>query len=653
MELTASRKGYVHALEGVIAALIVVVYLNSIVSVPSTTDWETARISKESEDMLAALDRSGFMDRVVLQNDPESFNAFVNTLSSSASYSIQVSGLPKQFIDVGVLAPNSSTVRAETAAQETQPPGVPASVDSSGFRTGTVTGDGFNNLDIALADTVKNGITGFSTVSVDLDDDGDFSGPGEGPYNFSERFTCDGTDTGCTFTEIYEFGPFNTTVPVYNASTAAGLSSKISEMEIGRRTVNISFDAVNPFDERLTRFDTLWIENLDAGGIAEHSRHIENFLRRGRMLLIHSSVDRAAIDANYLGELGFDYIQEYQVDGSDNRNVLFSLHGPRNESYRPAQYYLDGGIRITDFTGSGGFDTASFTLRGQDITARRWDDQVSFSTSAFQVNHSTGSRATITGNTYRIDTLRPLVLEPVGQQTFDTFNTERVDAEYHLTRMAHRTYNITQYDRTADYDNQFEERSDLPGQYSDGPVNTPCDPDDNPYRLGDITVDGTSYTFIMVNFEPEQPCDGYYEFLYMDLNDDGDVDDDSLSESSHEGPYQEGYRINISGEPYEVSLSLDGTEIKLTRIGQRLVGEIPVSRDMFGRGGAAALVRRPALGHDDAALLTALMARETQEQQAFTAPRTLGDTSIGYTRLSSAGRKNTFGYTLETVWWFQ
>ncbi len=656
MGVTTVRKGYVHALEGMIAAIIVVVYLNSIVSVPGTTNWETAQISKESEDIMAALDRSGFLDRVVLRNDPESFNAFVSTLSSPMSYSIQVSGLPKPFISVGVLATNASTEREDTVAQDSRPSGVPASVDGSGYRTGTLTGDGFNALDIALSDTEENGITGFTTVSVDLDDDGDFSGSREGPYNFSDRFTCESSDAGCTVTESYEFGPFNATVPVYNASTAADLSGKVSRVDIGERSVDVTFDAVNPFDERLTRFDTVWVEDLDADELADRRQEFEDFLGTGRLLFIHSSIDKTAIDTNYLGELGFDYIDEYEVSGSDTRNILFSLHDPEDDSYRPAQYYLDGGIRVDDFT-EGGADTATFTIRGDEITARRWDDVVAFSTADFGVNHSTGSHLSLNRNTYRIESLEPLVLDPSGQQEFDRFETERIDADYHLTRMANRTYDITETDSSAQYDENFSEQSDLPPDYDDGPVNTDCDASTNPYRNGSITVGGTSYTFILVNFEPAsnpaEPCDGYYEFMYMDFNQDGDVDDDDLDDFSREGPYQDGNEMNISGDRYRVSLDLDGEGFTLRRIGPRLVGEIPVSRDVFGRGGSAALLRRSSIGHDDAALVTALIARETQEQQAFTAPRTLGDTSLGYHRLTAAGQKNTLGYTLETVWWLQ
>ncbi|MDY6766158.1 MAG: hypothetical protein SVW77_02215 [Candidatus Nanohaloarchaea archaeon] len=654
MGVTSGRKGYVHALEGVIAALIVVVYLNSIVTVPGTTQWETTRISKQSEDLLSALDRSGFLDRVVLRGDSDSFNALVNTLESSLSYSVRVSGLPKRFIDVGVIADNTSTIRSSTAALASRPPGVPRSVDGSGYREGTLTAAGFDTLEVVLSDTVENGIRDYSSVNLDLDGDGDYGGTGEGPYNASDRFLCDAADAGCSISETYEIGPSNDTLVLYNASTAADLQEMVSRMDIGMRTVDIRFETFNPFDESLSRFDALWIEDWTAGEMAARDDLFSDFLRDGRMMLIHSDIAKSAIDSNYLSTLGFDYVNEYRVSGSGTtRNILYSLHGPKNKSYRSTQYYLEGGMRLDEFTDVGGHDEGTLQLRNTEITVKRWSDSVSFSTESFAVNHSTGSSVTLEGNTYEVESLAPLELAPSGQQRFESFETERSESDYHATPMEGRTYNITEYDTSAQFSQAFQNLTDLPQDYSSGPVNTVCDWQDEPYRSGDVTVRGTTYTFVMVNFEAEAPCDSYFEFVYFDLNDDGDVNDDDLADFSQEGPYQDGYEINISGDRYTVSPHLDGEGFDLRKIGPRFVGEIPVSRGVYGGGGSAALVRRASLGHDDASLLASVIARETQEKQSFTRPRSLGETSLGYTYTSSAGTGTTFGYTLETVWWFQ
>ncbi|MDY6769487.1 MAG: hypothetical protein SVU88_00785 [Candidatus Nanohaloarchaea archaeon] len=653
MELTA-RKGYIHALEGVIAALIVVIYLNSIVGVPGTTDWETTRLSKQSEDILSALDRSGFLDRVVMRGDVDSFNAMVDELESGLSYSVRVSGLPRQFIDVGVMANNSSTFRATTAPGDGGATGLPASEDGR-YRQGTLADTGeIGDVPFVLSDTEDNGLTRFTTVNFDFDGDDDYGEPGEGPHRFSDRFSCDGGVSGCSGRQTYEVGPFNTTLVLYNASTAAVLARTLAGFAVGERSVDVTFDTFNPVDESVERFDVLWVEGWDAESIAQQRSRIDRFLQTGRLLLVHAPVSKPALDTNYLGSLGFDYLNQYSISGTGSTaNVLYSPHGPRNESYRAAQYFLDAGVRFDGFTDAGGHDAGTMTVRGTEVAVKRWDDAASFSAESFAVNHSVGEPVVIEGNAYRLRSLTPLVLAPTGQQRFASFDTGRIDADYHLTRMAGRTYNITAYDTTAAAPDRFQNLTDLPQEFEDGPVNTQCDWRDEPYRMGDVTIGGTTYDFLLVNFQPSTPCDAYTEFMYVDLNGDGDFDDGSFPSPYGEGPYQDGYRINISGNPYTVSPHLDGTGVDFHRAGQRLVGEIPVSRDVLGQGGAAALVRRNRLGHDDMALLTALMAQETQETQSFTAPRSLGESSLGYTYTSSAGTETSFGYTLETVWWFQ
>lgn len=650
----AGRKGYIHALEGIIAAVIVVVYLTSIVSVPDTTTWKTTRISKQSEDILSALDGSGFLDRTVLRGDTDSFNAMVSALHGSISYSVKVRGLPKQRVDIGVLVHNSSTYRIDTAPGDWGGTGLP---DSEGdrYRQGDLAAHAeFGTVRFVLSDTVDNGILDFSSVNLDLNGNGDFGDAGEGPFNFSDRFACTAGEQNCAdAADVYEPAPFNTSLVLYNASIADRLHAKQAEMDIGRRRVTLSYGMANVFDESVETFDALWMADWSVGEIAARDALLQDFLQEGRTVLIHSTVSKPAIDNNYLSTLGFDFIGEYRLTaGTGSQNIFFSLHGPKNESYRTSQYYLDGGIRQDDFTDAGGFDEATVTIRGSDVTVRRWpDDSVSFSSGSFAVNHSRGDPVSIEGNSYVVASVHPLVLNPRGQQRFDSFETARIDADYHATKMEGRHYNITQYDTSAEFDDRFQNRTDLPRRYEDGAVNTPCDWRNHPYNLGDITVDGTTYRFLMVNFEPAVPCDSYFEFIYFDLNQDDDMDDESLPHSSREGPYQDGDVVNISGNRYAVSLHIDGNGTDLKRRGPRLVGEVPVARNPFGRGGSTVLVRRQALGHDDVHLLTSLLVRETQEQQSFTAPKSLGDTSLGYTYSSSAGQQNSFGYTLQTVWW--
>lgn len=160
--------------------------------------------------------------------------------------------------------------------------------------------------------------------------------------------------------------------------------------------------------------------------------------------------------------------------------------------------------------------------------------------------------------------------------------------------------------------------------------------------------DEDAFNFALVNFEPQiegNECNPYFEFAYVDTDQDGDF------KASDDGPFQRGDTVQIQGNNYTVAPMLGGEGINLTRQGPRVVGGVPVSNDVYG-GGSVALVGKEELGDDDRHLLASLMAVETQEELSFTGARTVGDTALGYTYLSSGGRETSYGYTLDTVWWF-
>ncbi|MFB6076916.1 MAG: hypothetical protein ABEK12_02195, partial [Candidatus Nanohaloarchaea archaeon] len=157
------RTGYVHALEGMIAALIVVFYLTSIVSVPATTDWTRTRLSKTSEDLLSALDRSGFLDDVVMRNDPESFSTFVRYLEGSVGHAVQIRNIPPSRAGIAVLANNSSTVTVSTTVGDWGGTGLPVSY--SPYRRGNLSTDSrFGDVPFVLSDGSDDSVTEYTMV---------------------------------------------------------------------------------------------------------------------------------------------------------------------------------------------------------------------------------------------------------------------------------------------------------------------------------------------------------------------------------------------------------------------------------------------------------------------------------------------------------
>lgn len=645
------RKGYIHALEGVIAALVVVMYLTQIVSVPEPTDWTRTRTSKQSEDLMSALDRSGVLDDAVLRNDPETLNAFINALDSSAGYQMRLRGLPQSQVSVGVLVNNSSTVEASTTPGDHGGTGLPVSY--SGYRQGSLSTAGLGDVPFVLSDEADNNITAYTSVSFDFDGDSDFGEPGEGPHRFGERFDCAAGVSGCSG-GTYSVGPFNTTLVLYNGSFAEFLAETESDVSIGRRDTALTYETTNRFHEELTRFDALVVHDWTVSEIAEHGAALEDYIAEDRFVLLHTPVVPSAVDGNYLSQLGFDYIQQYRLQGSGDRsNVLYSLHSPGNLSYRPDNYYIDSAMSVSDFSPAGGYDEAAIEIRETDITVRSYGDRVAIGSEDFGTNYTPGDQVVLQGNRYTLEGVDPLVLNPEGQQRFASFDTERIAADYYMTRMRNYGYNITAYDTNASYTVEISDGSD---SRLDGTVGTPCDTDRFPYGLGNITVDGTEYTFAMVNFELDGSCSAYYEYVYLDLNDDGDFNDgetETAADFSGEGPFQKGDVVEIDNRSYEVLPYLDGNGTTLERVGPRLVGEVPVSRDVVEGSGSVGLVVRQDLGDDDVHLLTALLAYGTQQEVSFTDRRVPVDISLGYTYSSRLGEENPLGYTIDSVWWSQ
>lgn len=656
MEL--KRSGYVHALEGLVAAIIVVVYVTSVLSIPETTNWESVEVSKTATDLMSALDRSGFLDRVVMRDDPASFTAYVQALDSSLSYSINLQGLPKTHVDIGVIPEALDTIASETERFEPEGTGDQGLPEAEAYRRGEIDLSGIGTpeateTDFVLSDTSGKGVREFDTVNFDFNGDDDFGANAEGPYTFADRFDCSEI-SGCGAETIYEVGRFNDTLRVHRADRTASLS-RMSNTSIGSRTVELDYETVDPATEPVEHLDVLWVGSADPDDYdaAVYSDVIPGFLERGKLVIVNEEVSRDQVGTPPLSGLGFDYIEAFDIEGETGTHTFYSLKDPRNASYRSSQYYLDSDIRIYDPADGNADYTLTVNGTSIGVIVNEAEGTLALGNQG-DVSYSVGDRVLIQGNTYLVERVSPPSFAPTGRQRFASFNNERIDADYHVTRATDATYNITAYDRSASYDSEHQDEEDLPESYGSAVVHSSCEGEEsyqeNPYRVGDIDMeeDEDAFNFALVNFEPQiegNECNPYFEFAYVDTDQDGDF------KASDDGPFQRGDTVQIQGNNYTVAPMLGGEGINLTRQGPRVVGGVPVSNDVYG-GGSVALVGKEELGDDDRHLLASLMAVETQEELSFTGARTVGDTALGYTYLSSGGRETSYGYTLDTVWWF-
>ncbi len=179
------RKGYMYAIEGVIASLLVLIYIGSIISAPSPTDWSNTAISKRSSDFLESLSRAGWLDKSVARYSPEIISGISNSMETGMSYSMYVSGVPASSVSVSLLMNDSDIYRAGSQVNSSLNASDGLPEPYSVYRSGEILGTSF-----VLSDAQPDGKTVYNAVSFDLNEDGNYSsvveGAREGTYVFGD-----------------------------------------------------------------------------------------------------------------------------------------------------------------------------------------------------------------------------------------------------------------------------------------------------------------------------------------------------------------------------------------------------------------------------------------------------------------------------------
>lgn len=224
-----------HAIEGVLASLLVLLYLGNIVSVPPQTDWERTALTKRSSDIMGLLSRTGDLDEYIVQDDPQSLDALLNVMGAGVGYTMFLQGLPEREIETLILMNDSEILRSGTTATSS----VPSAPDSEfNYRRGTI-----NGVDFVLSDSGNgNGILKYNFVSFDFNDDGDYSTTAldyvEGPYQTTmEVDWCPGgTCTG----QRYQVGYINDTLTLYDVSSRGWLWEEFGSFAV--QDINVTND---------------------------------------------------------------------------------------------------------------------------------------------------------------------------------------------------------------------------------------------------------------------------------------------------------------------------------------------------------------------------------------------------------------------------
>ncbi|MCJ7450133.1 MAG: hypothetical protein MUP58_00110 [Candidatus Nanohaloarchaeota archaeon QJJ-9] len=266
------RKGYLHAVEGVIASLLAVLYLGTIISTPPATDWEKTSLNKRSGDLLGAMSETGVIDYAVLEDDSSIVRGTKNVLGSNLEYSMHISGLPKRDMEISMILPQEDVTRAPSfndsyINSNWADLGLPPSEDGAGYRSGEIMG-----IDFVVYDLIENGVADYNGVSFDINRDGDFGDTGidfeEGPYRARKKIDC--RSTFCPDTII---GYIGKSLTLYNTSGEQEYAPGLSGVEIGGIDVETSiipeeiYPVINVSSSDFSYEDGYWVADRNMQGL--------------------------------------------------------------------------------------------------------------------------------------------------------------------------------------------------------------------------------------------------------------------------------------------------------------------------------------------------------------------------------------------------
>ncbi|MDY6770911.1 MAG: hypothetical protein SV186_03055 [Candidatus Nanohaloarchaea archaeon] len=372
------RKGYMHAIEGVIASMLVLLYLSTIISAPQPTDWRETSLTKRAGDVLRTLTESGIMQRALLDNDPGVISAVTDALGTGMEYTMYISGLPRQQLDIGILMNASEIVRVGS-----QPGGGGSGLPGTegDYRSGTVLG-----VEFILSDNASNDITRYTSVNFDFNDNGRYNetigSMDEGPHNFGDLIAwCPG---GTCSGQQYQVGYINETLTLYNLSSYRWFNQTVNDIRVSRFDITSTLTATEVFTAIHRPFSSF----SRSGGFYETTAQVKDF-----QVGIRVGTDNETLYINESGGFEGPYSQGDEIEmlgqffeltsvmpvnatptGRIDPGILFTTNAPSLlDTYRDAlEDYLTNGntlLEMADFTG---YDTAQFDGSFHDRVGFDW-----------------------------------------------------------------------------------------------------------------------------------------------------------------------------------------------------------------------------------------------------------------------------------------
>ncbi len=710
-----NRKGYLHAIEGVIAGLLIVFYVGAMVEAPPPTDWTETSLTKRSGDLLGTLSRTGLLDTAVMKDSPQILTAVMESMSADMEYRMRLQGVPQPTLNVGMLSRLQHITRSGSASSSC-PPGV-NSVEF-GCRSGTIEG-----VEFVLSDLNNNSVMKYNAVNFDFTGDSEYDddSPDEGPFRFGDLVdwcpdgTCQGT---------FQVGYINDTLTLYNVTRFEKLLDQESINANGfnvdafytAQEVRDEINVERPADDEVTlpasRFGGVDLEIRWRNNGVQFREHAnwegqpayyegDSAGLFGEFYEIKSIEPLRAVPTNEINEdalvakgIAPGYLEQINkslkefllqdttlVEISDLsmlEDAAFEtgFHGELGLR-RPDADLIPAGVStnvFTDVTPPGSpseFVENYFYERGIVVPEERFDETPSYYNATFSLAGEEMC-ANVSKDTDRLS------ISEGGCTDWDTSVGERIARADNIYRVAAKM--PLQLDPMDGYRFDNFLRGRVIGEetvlkvkgwrwnVSEASFNVSLDDGDgaddlegkpdsecsDPYRTNvSFTMDSGTYAVVATDIKP---CDSKYEYINFDFNDNNAVDD-SESETpdgfSDEGIHFNGEQIMIEDKAYVPQVGPSGEWVYLQRDLPDEVASAVWERNAYRGDGSYFYMGNTSLGADGRAFLQSVLLRAATRQYTFTPSRVIGDPNVGTTYTEAINNKIYTPYSIDSVWWFK
>lgn len=705
------RKGYLYALEGVIASLLVLLYLGNIVTVPQTTEWQSTDINTRSGDVIRTLHQTGVLEDVLVDDDPDRLDAALQAMGTGLDYNMWVSGLPRPTIEARVLATDAMTEQSPTTG-------------TGSTRTGTSDMVGA----FELRNTSYEALFKYDAAWFDYDNSGSYEND-EGPCSFGDLLAdCTDKPSGLQDQAI-QVGYINDTLTLYNITrydkytdrsdlsldhispelvfTATELREDIEvsdaalttsgdwetgAFDIGDVTVqlNVTSDREQVYFNESSGFhgpylpedevelmgtfyaisgldpvrlepqnelvaDVLFVDNHDQATLQRHNETLLEYVGDGNTLIERhdlSGLDRASFNQTIRRDMGVEW-----VDVPINTGGTTGTYFPETEPGSPAafieQYYEQVGVSISSgrFESTGGDEEANITLGGDQYRAvvDTGADEVGFAPVGETVTswHSIGDTVAIGPNLVEIENLMPLELQPQPPSKFPGIRGAPIKAD--STVLMDRGATWDQESASINVSSLTENDAAL----EDLPE-TVCS---DPHLEGDLNTPDRTYTVVLSKVAQDPVnCDSTgYTHVSLDFNNDGAANrsaDETPNGFDSEGIHLSGATVEINHRNYRLFPEENGTWLYFERVVPETVPAAVWSSNAYERQGNYLLTGASPWQDDIVSLMVAATLRGGVERYQLTDSRLIGDTSVGASYTFVLDQTVFSPYTVDTIWWY-